>query len=289
MNAHHVVPRGEADFDLYPYTPSAIAGYIFLVLFGIAAATHVVWAIWMRTWYFIPFILGCIGEAGGYYGRAWSHQDIRNGSPYLLQMMLILGSAPLLAASIYMTLGRFIRALNAEEHAIFRPRFITFVYVVIDIGSFVCQIMGSASQISGPEGARQGRLIVMGGLAVQLVALVGFIAMSATLHVRLNRRPTMASESPHVYWRRHMRILYAVCVLVLVRNLFRLIEFAEGADGVIARTEALLYIFDPSLLFAAAVCWAVAHPGMLLRSIRKAESKPTSEDGPFIPLREQSR
>lgn len=62
MNSHHRTPRGTADFDLYPYTPSDAAGYIFLVLFGIAAVAHIVWAVSMRTWYFIPFILGSIGE-----------------------------------------------------------------------------------------------------------------------------------------------------------------------------------------------------------------------------------
>lgn len=217
-----------------------------------------------------------IGSAGGYYGRAWSHSEPRNGTPYLIQMMLILGSAPLLAASIYMTLGRYIRALKAEEHSFLRPRFITVIYVIIDIGSFVCQIMGSAAQMSGEEGAKTGNRIVVIGLAVQLVAFVGFIAMSVIFHVRLNRDPTLESERPNVHWRKHMKILYAVSVLVLVRSAFRLIEFAEGAEGALIKIEALVYVFDASLLFTVAVCLAVVHPGMLLRSVRKAEFRPLS-------------
>jgi uncharacterized membrane protein len=204
-------------------------------------------------------------------------------------MMLILGSTPLLAASIYMTLGRYIRAMEAQEYAILGPRMITFIYVVIDIASFCCQIVGSAAQASGAEGARQGRVIVMGGLGVQLAAFVGFIAMSATLHVKLNHEPTIPSNRPHVKWRKHMRILYAVSMLVLVRSLFRFIEFAQGADGSIYRSEALLYVFDASLLFVATVCLAVVHPGMLLRSIRKAEFKPLTGDGPLVPLGDLER
>lgn len=191
-------------------------------------------------------------------------------------MMLILGSAPLLAASIYMTLGRYIRALKAEEYIFLRPRLVTVIYVIIDIGSFVCQIMGSAAQMSGEEGAKTGYQIVVGGLAVQLVAFVGFIAMCVTLHVRLNRNPTVESKRPNVEWRKHMKILYAVSVLVLVRSAFRLIEIADGADGALIKIEALIYIFDASLLFTVAVCLAVIHPGMLLRAVRKAEFRPLS-------------
>ena len=54
--------RGEADFDLYPYTPSASAGYAFLALFAIGGFAHLVMLFPLRSWFFIPFVLGCAGE-----------------------------------------------------------------------------------------------------------------------------------------------------------------------------------------------------------------------------------
>jgi hypothetical protein len=56
-----LAPRGEANFDLFPYNPSAPAGYAFLAIFGVMAAVHVVLMIMYWSWYFIPFLLGCIG------------------------------------------------------------------------------------------------------------------------------------------------------------------------------------------------------------------------------------
>ncbi|KAH6875791.1 RTA1 like protein-domain-containing protein [Alternaria rosae] len=165
MASHNIIPRGEADFDLYPYTPSAGAGYAFLILFAIGGLTHLIMLIPLRSWFFVPFVLGCVGEAAGYYGRAWSSKNIRQGSPYLLQLMLILAAAPLLAATIYMTLGRLIRSLDATHHAVMNPRWTTKIYVIIDIGSFVCQIMGSAMQASGdPDGVKTGTTVVIAGL-----------------------------------------------------------------------------------------------------------------------------
>jgi len=61
MASHNITPRGEADFDLYPYTPSAGAGYTFLILFAIGGLTHFIMLIPLRSWFFIPFVLGCVG------------------------------------------------------------------------------------------------------------------------------------------------------------------------------------------------------------------------------------
>lgn len=202
-------------------------------------------------------------------------------------MMLILGSAPLLAATVYMTLGRLIRGLDAEEYSIIRSRWISKIYILIDIISFVCQIMGSAAQASGAEGAKQGMKIVIGGLGIQLFAFACFLAMAAILHRRLNREPTTLSVQPHIHWRRHMWTLYAVSILIVVRSLFRFIEFAEGAGGSMYKNEALMYVFDASLLFATTVCLAVVHPGMLSRSTRKAGILPLSNnDDSSVPLRQ---
>jgi hypothetical protein len=54
--------RGEANFDLFPYVPSAGAAWAFVVLFGISAVAHLVLFIMFRTWFFIPFFLGCVGK-----------------------------------------------------------------------------------------------------------------------------------------------------------------------------------------------------------------------------------
>lgn len=62
MASQFLAPRGEANFDLFPYNPSAGAGYAYLVMFGMMAAVHIVLMIMYRSWYFIPFVLGCIGK-----------------------------------------------------------------------------------------------------------------------------------------------------------------------------------------------------------------------------------
>jgi hypothetical protein len=66
MDLLRLEPRGVADFDLFPYVPSAGAGWTFVVLFGITAIAHFVLMIIYQSWFFIPFILGCIGRMTSY-------------------------------------------------------------------------------------------------------------------------------------------------------------------------------------------------------------------------------
>jgi hypothetical protein len=185
--------------------------------------------------------------------------------------MLILGSAPLLAATVYMTLGRLARNLDAANYCLIRSTWVSKIYILIDVASFGCQMAGSAAQASGEEGAKQGIFIVKIGLGIQLAAFGLFLLMAAVLHIRLDRTPTGASERPHVHWRKHMWALYAVSILIIARSMFRLIEFAQGPEGQILRTEWMMYAFDASLLLASTVYFAVVHPGRLFRFLQKAE------------------
>ena len=66
MDDHQsLFPRksGQADFDFYPYNPSNVAGYIFMALFAVGSVVHLGYIIPYRTWYCIPFLLGCVGKS----------------------------------------------------------------------------------------------------------------------------------------------------------------------------------------------------------------------------------
>lgn len=45
----------------YQYRPSKTAGFAFMALFALATLGHLIYFFWLRTWFFIPFLLGGIG------------------------------------------------------------------------------------------------------------------------------------------------------------------------------------------------------------------------------------
>lgn len=61
--------------------------------------------------------------------------------------MLILVAPPLFAASIYMTLGRVVIKLGAEDQSIVPVRFLTKTFVAGDVISFLMQCGGMISRV----------------------------------------------------------------------------------------------------------------------------------------------
>lgn len=81
-------------------------------------------------------------EAAGYFARIFSHSDTTALGPYIVQTMLILVAPPLFAASIYMTLGRLIVRLRAEDASLIPVKYLTKIFVAGDVISFVLQCGG---------------------------------------------------------------------------------------------------------------------------------------------------
>lgn len=89
-------------------------------------------------------MLICLVEIIGYIGRAMSSQQSPNWTlgPYLVQTLFLLLAPALLAASVYMFLGRIILMLQAESHALLRKKWLTKIFVTGDVLSFLLQGAG---------------------------------------------------------------------------------------------------------------------------------------------------
>lgn len=105
------------------------------------------------------------------------------------------------------------------------------------------------------EDLKTGEHIVVGGLVVQILFFSVFVAAGTVFHYRMRTVPTS-----NIPWQAHMHVLYVSSALILIRSLFRLVEFAQGNDGYLVSHEVFLYIFDAILMFATMVTFAWKHP-----------------------------
>ncbi|GKT63406.1 RTA1 domain-containing protein [Colletotrichum tofieldiae] len=254
----------------YHYRPSGGAGWAFLVLFAIGVLSHIGCLFRLRAWHFIPFILGGIGEAFGYYGRAKAHEDPTQVGPFILQNLLILGSPPLFAATIYMSLGRIITALDLRRHVSISPRIMAFFYVVVDVGCFVTQVFGAVMPASGDlDAMKMAKTLIMAGLIAQL-AVITLFSLSCWHSHRCAQREAAELNKTHagIKWRKYYFITYGVASLMFIRSLIRGIEYLQGEDGFIMKHEVFLYIFDgvPMVTIMALYLWI--HPGSLVRDAK---------------------
>ncbi|RKK67993.1 hypothetical protein BFJ69_g13995 [Fusarium oxysporum] len=214
-------PKGYAPFDLYPYNPSQGPAYAFLGLFGAAGIAHFIMMFPYRAAFPIPMIIGCGMEAAAYWFRSRSHDNLRQTLPFLIQNLLVLVAPPFLAATIYMSLGRITRALKAQEASLISLRWITKLFVLVDLICFATQTAGAI--MSGSEDleeAKRGQTIIIGGLVLQILAFALFITCTLTLQLRLHSNPPVQCVAGVItHYRRYFIALYCTSGLFLIRNL----------------------------------------------------------------------
>lgn len=190
-----------------------------------------------------------IVEFIGYAGRIWSHFDTTSIGGFVIQAILILVAPALYAASIYMILGRLIRTLRAEELSLIPIAWVTRVFVISDVISFTLQAGGGGIQAAGTlELFHIGEKIIIAGLFVQIVVFGFFMVTAVIFQRRFMRSAVRPAGRQHVNWRRHLAVLYTVSALILVRSIFRVIEYLQGNKGYLITHEVFLYIFDAVLM-----------------------------------------
>lgn len=109
-----------------------------------------------------------------------------------------------------------------------------------------------------------GQNIIIGGLVLQILFFGLFIVASCVFHYRISAVPTTRSRAVDAPWNRYLWVLYGASGLIMIRNIFRVIEYGQGQDGYLLSTETWLYVFDATLMFVTMVLFQVWHPSRII-------------------------
>ncbi|OOQ88685.1 RTA1 like protein [Penicillium brasilianum] len=263
----------DKNYVLYHYTPSLPCAILLAVLFALTTVFHLYQRIKAHSKYFNPFIVGGIFQIIGYGARAGSHFYMDSTILYAIQSLLILLAPTLYAASIYMVLGRIIAFLRGENLSYIPIEWMTKVFVAGDVLSFILQAAGGGIMTSGSENTvKIGQWVIVAGLCVQLIFFGAFVITSLIFHIKIMRQPTIESErsmnkGTSIWprdWRGLLFACYSASVLILIRSVYRLIEFVQGNNGYIISHEVFLYVFDAAMMFSVMVVMNVLHPSFVL-------------------------
>ncbi|GAB1198666.1 hypothetical protein APSETT444_007994 [Aspergillus pseudonomiae] len=264
----------DASWSFYRYKPSMAAPVFFVILFISTTALHLLQMTKTKTWYLIPFSIGGLCEIVGYIGRAINANENAGCwtlGPYVIQTLLLLIAPALMAASIYMILGRIILLTDGEIHAMLKRRWLTKTFVFGDVLSLFLQAAGGSLLGGADENnslMKTGEHVIIAGLFVQLFFFGMFIVVAGLFHRRMLLVPTATSHNPLIRWQKYLLTLYIVSVLIWIRSVFRVIEYLQGNAGSIMRHEAYVFIFDATLMFLVMAWMNWFHPseiGLLLR------------------------
>ncbi|KAJ2784516.1 hypothetical protein H4R18_001056 [Coemansia javaensis] len=236
--------------DYFTYTPVQGAPEAATVVFAAVSGFLVFQAVRARSvrWaYILP--VTAAAEAIGYIFRAVCIKHISLGLFICMNLFLLLPPNAM-ALFNYKSIGDVARQSGITPRRFWlRPRFITLFFWSSDVLSFALQSAG-ASMTAHASTVTTGRWICLVGLAIQLVFLALFFAI--VIVIKRNPLYTVSKHPAKMDGAqaksRLMLIIILTTVLLYVRSVYRLIEFADGYGGRIYRAEWALYVFDTLMI-----------------------------------------
>ncbi|KAJ5206976.1 RTA-like protein [Penicillium cf. griseofulvum] len=262
------VPPSECD-ALYLYYPSFGAAIAASVIFGILMIAHLVQATMYKAGFAWVVLMGTLWELVGYTTRAFSTRNQQNEPVTTSSQMFILLAPLWVNAFDYMVLARMIHFFVPDHRiGIFKPSLLAKIFVLLDIVSFVVQMIGGfMANGKGPE-QMNGIHIYMGGVGVQEFFIIGFLVLAVQFH-RLMLKLEQAGRLPleKQNWRRLLYALYGSLFAITMRIIYRLVEFSAGTgvSNPIPYHEWYMYVFDGIPMALAVGVWNFAPPGAVLQ------------------------
>ncbi|CAG8918218.1 unnamed protein product [Penicillium salamii] len=271
----------------YRYNPSLAPAVVAAVLYTIAFIGTLVQWVRYRAWIWAIMVVAAAMEAAGWISRCISVKDVTDKPSYSVQFGLVILAPVLMAACCYIIFSRILFLIVPREKRTFKlcwvpPRFITPLFVGFDIVALLLQ-MGGAIMITSVDDndknaadkLNTGKHVAQIGVIVQLVAF-GLFAVAAVRFNFTSKRFTefvreryeSVSEKEHIvggvakdkHWPTLLRVVNFTTILILVRSIYRLVEFTEGTTGYLNTHEWPLYIFDALCIYPCVALFVWWHP-----------------------------
>lgn len=103
------------------------------------------------------------------------------------------------------------------------------IFVTGDCFAFLLQASGGGMQAASKPSL--GQTLIMAGLGVQVAFFAFFMVTAVIFQVRARRAVSDVVAGTNINWVRLVYVLYGASILILVRSIFRLIEYGGGNDG----------------------------------------------------------
>ncbi|KAF9904615.1 hypothetical protein EC991_002545 [Linnemannia zychae] len=211
---------------------------------------------------------------------------------FVVQNILIIATPSAFLAFNYMLYGRFVTAIDPQfsssksnlrmeksRYCLIPPRIVGRIFVVSDIATFLIQVaagsmVGNAAG-KNPSIANIGDKLFLTGVCAQGVSYGLFtVLLSDTLIRLLGERHKAGLNQPRrscMGLEQNTSIivggLYFSSIFIIIRSVYRIIEFVQGHQGYLISNEVFMFVLDAVPLVFAIGIWAIVWPTMLLDNI----------------------
>ena len=281
--------------NYFSYTPSAALAWTAASLYLAIAFVVVVQMVICRNKnarYMWLAVLTAAAECGGYIALIWMTYNTGKTSlypAYVAFQCLVVLSPNILQAAVYRTVGQISRVGSvAEKGGCLSATFIAWGFLAFDGVCLVVQAVGisiwASEKSSGTPNVdvvKVGSYITVAGLGMQLASFAGFLLLAWYIQKHEDNKFKGHKEHRWLYWGVYLSIFMVTC-----RNIFRFVEFLQGAivypaASSIADNQALFYCLETLPILLAFLALIVFSPTFLLPKTRPLEEYLGERSDPF--------
>ncbi|KAJ7841143.1 RTA1 like protein-domain-containing protein [Mycena leptocephala] len=217
-------------------------------------------------WIFPTACICALGALIGGSDRLWFALDLRTVAPFMMQILLPIASpTPLIAVNFFLLSRITIRLGHC--YARLSPRWYMVVFPSIDVVALLVKVIGgwTVTLATDHASAQRGAHIVLGGILVQFVVAITYWCLASDFFIRYAfDRPVKVRMSDHaVVGLRTARMIYTLgfsSLILFIRPIFRLIEFASGCHNSLIDDEVYFYILEGPMVVLATVAINLENP-----------------------------
>ncbi|KAK7681661.1 hypothetical protein QCA50_015395 [Cerrena zonata] len=257
--------------NLLGYVPQKKYTYMALLAFGSIAATQTYLMVRYKGFFMLAMLICEFTFAAGIALRLLLHNDPTRMGIYIAENSLVVLSPVGFIAANYVLLGRMARWLKCNSYMLVRPERVTLFFVTSDVVTFFVQASGGGLSAAGADKAELGAKVFLVGLILQAISFVFFTIMYIHFLINVKKHESRiwnrdAGNGMLKDWRGLAGALFASCVFILIRSVYRIAELSQGYGGAISKNETLFYLFDVLMLFHAVMVYTPFWPGKFIPS-----------------------
>lgn len=261
------------------YLPSLAGNATVAAFYGLWCVVMFFWIFRTRSWWALCEPIGAFFSFLGFVLRIVLRTNQSSQGVYIAMYLFVVLSPACFLAFNYIVYGRLLTAIsgiNRQEsgkasktvkspYSPLPPRLYTTIFVISDVVTFLIQAAGGGMQTSHTAIRFTGNKVFLAGIILQLVSYIFFTVLMLYAHIRLVKDEPKAFSLSISNIRQTPPLTMLIClyfssIFIIVRNIFRSVEMAQGYDGTLYTTEIYTMLLDAMPLLLAVGIWVVVWP-----------------------------
>ncbi|EPQ30891.1 uncharacterized protein PFL1_01788 [Pseudozyma flocculosa PF-1] len=283
------------------YQPSIPGNAVIGAVYTLLAAVFFYYVWRHKTKWALCLPIGAACSAVGFFIRCALDPDTVTTGIYATMMLLVVLSPAAFLAFNYLLYGRWIAALDPDfgrqplsdrqaqknrkwyhrrrdgpllersHYSLLPPRLVGRFFIWSDVFTFLIQSAAGGIQASADADYKKAQLgdnLFLAGVTLQGISYLVFTLLIVVAVFRMRKlggaqRSSRFLPANHPIMKMFFLFLFS-SLCIIIRSVYRIVEFSQGYDGYLNRHEIYLFLLDALPLILAIGTWVAIWPSTLL-------------------------